>query len=216
LIGWIGGIGRAKKRLIATERNADHRAAWQAEQPGLTPADRVFLDETSTQTTLTRTHGRAPRGPRLVAAIPRNHGPNVTCLAALRATGVGPSIVFEGALDGALFAQWVTEHLVPTRRPGHIVLLDNLSVHKHAEAREAIAAAGCQLRFLPASSPDVNPIELVVSRFTAHLRTVGARATDALMDAIGVGLSAVTAEDALACFRHAGYRSSWRPFWISL
>jgi transposase len=155
---------------------------------------------------LTRSHGRVPRGQRLVAAIPRNHGPNVTCLAALRATGVDPSVVFEGALDGALFAQWVEEHLVPTLRPGQIVILDNLSVHKHAGARDAIEAAGCQLRFLPAYSPDFNPIELVFSRLKAHLRKTGARALDPLMDAIGVGLNAVTAADARACFRHAGYR----------
>lgn len=122
--------------------------------------------------------------------------------------GIGPSFVFAGALDGALFAQCVTDHLVPTVRPGHLVILDTLSVHKHAEAREAIAAAGCELRFLPASSPDVNPIELVFSRLKAHLRTVGARAIDPLMDAIGVGLNAVTAEDACACFRHAGYHQT--------
>jgi transposase len=164
------------------------------------------LDETSTQTTLTRTHGRAPRGQRLIAAIPRNHGPNITCLAALSATGIGPSIVFEGGLDGGLFAQWVTEHLVPTLRPGQIVILDNLSVHKRGEARDAIEAAGCQVRFLPAYSPDFNPIELVFSRLKAHLRKIGARAIDTLIDAIGVGLNAVTADDARACFRHAGYR----------
>lgn len=175
-------------------------------QATLAAEDLVFLDETSTQTTLTRTHGRAPRGQRLVAAIPRNHGPNITCLAALSATGVGPSIVFEGALDGDLFVQWVRAHLVPTLRPGQVVILDNLSVHKRIEAREAIEAAGCQLRFLPTYSPDFNPIELVFSRLKAHLRTVGARSIAPLIGAIGDGLNAVTAADARACFRHAGYR----------
>lgn len=197
-----------KKSLIATERGAAQRTAWQAAQPTFSPDDLVFLDETSTQTTRTRTHGRAPRGQRLVAAIPRNHGPNITCLAALRTTGVGPSIVFEGALDGDLFAQWVSAHLAPTRGPGQLVILDTLSVHKRAEAREAIEAAGCHVRFLPAYAPDFNPIELVFNRLKAHLRTVGARAIDPLMDAIGVGLNAVTAEEARACFRHAGYRST--------
>jgi transposase len=166
----------------------------------------VFLDETSTQTTLTRTHGRAPKGQRLVAAIPRNHGPNVTCLAALRATGVGPSITFEGALNGNLFAQWGRDYLVPTLRPGQLVILDNLNVHKRIEARAAIEAAGCQVRFLPAYSPDFNPIELVFSRLKADLRKVGARSIDPLMAAIGASLNAVTADDARACFRHAGYR----------
>jgi transposase len=195
-----------KKSLIASERNAEQRAVWEAGQSEFAVDELVFLDETSTQTTLTRTHGRAPRGQRLVAAIPRNHGANVTCLAALTATGVGPSLVFEGALNGPVFAQWVTEQLAPTLRPGQIVILDNLSVHKHAGARAAIEGAGCHLRFLPAYSPDFNPIELVFSRLKAQLRKVGARAVDALMEAIGDGLNAILAADARACFRHAGYR----------
>lgn len=178
------------------------------EQATLVPEDLVFLDETSTQTTLTRTHGRAPAGQRLVAAIPRNHGPNITCLAALSATGVGPSMVFEGALYGNLFVQWVREELVPTLRPGQIVILDNLSVHKRVEAREAIEAAGCELRFLPTYSPDFNPIELVFSRLKAHLRKVEARSLEPLVAAIGAGLNAVTAAEARACFRHAGYGAS--------
>ncbi|HWK80855.1 MAG TPA: IS630 family transposase [Thermomicrobiales bacterium] len=161
--------------MIAIEQDADRRAAWQADQPRLGPDDLVFLDETSTQTNLTRTHGRAPKGERLVATVPRNHGPNVTCLAALSVTGVGPSLVFEGTLDGAIFTQWITEELVPTLRPGQLVILDNLSVHKVVAARQAIEAAGCQLRFLPAYSPDFNPIEQVFSRLKAHLCPVEAR-----------------------------------------
>jgi transposase len=140
--------------------------------------DLVCLQDSSTQTTLTRTHGRAPSGQRLVAAILRNHGPTITCLAALRTTGVGPSLVVEGALTGDLFAQWVHKNLVPLLRPEQVVILDNLRVHKRAEVREVIEAAGCQLRFLPAYSPDINPIELVFSRLKAHVRTVGARSKD--------------------------------------
>ncbi|HWK80365.1 MAG TPA: IS630 family transposase [Thermomicrobiales bacterium] len=194
-----------KKSLIATEQDAARRAAWQAEQPTFTPNELVFLDETSTQTNLTRTHGRAPKGERLVAATPRNHGPNLTCLAALTATGMGPSLVFEGALDGAIFTQWITEKLVPILRPSQTVILDNLSVHKVVAAREAIEAAGCQLRFLPAYSPDFNPIEQIFSRLKAHLRSIGARTFPALTTAIGDALNAVTAPQALATFRHAGY-----------
>lgn len=197
-----------KKSLIATEQNAEQRATWQVAQSALIPDDLVLLDETSTQTILTRTYGRSPQGTRLVAAVPRNHGPSITCLAALSATGVGSSLACEGALDGPLFAQWITDHLVPTLHPGQIVILDNLSVHKHAEARDVLEAAGCQLRFLPTSSPDFNPIELIFSRLKADLRKVGARAITPLMDAIGEALTAITAADALACFRHAGYREA--------
>lgn len=137
--------------------------------------------------------------------MPRNHGPNVTCLATLTASGVGPSLVFEGALDGPIFTQWISEHLVPSLRPGQLVLLDNLSVHKVAAARQAIEAAGCQLRFLPAYSPDFNPIEQIFSRLKAHLRGVEARDIDPLRTAIGEALNAVTADQARATFRHAGY-----------
>ena len=154
----------AKKRLIATEQDAERRNAWQAEQPSLDPDDLVFLDETSTQPNLTRTHGRAPKGERLGAAVPRNYGPNITCLAALTATGMGPSLVFEGALDGAIFTQWITEKLVPSLRPGQVVML---RVHKVAAARDAIEAGGCQLRFLSAYTPDFNPIEQIFSRLKA-------------------------------------------------
>lgn len=202
---WRDWIVPEKKSLIATERDPEQRAAWHQDQARLVADDLVFLDETSTQITLTRRHGRAPRGHRLVAAVPRNHGRNVTCLAALRTTGVGPSLVFEGALNGPVFAQWVRTQLVPTLRPGQIVILDNLNVHKAPEARRAIEAAGCQLRFLPAYSPDFNPIELVFSRLKTHLRTIAARTVDALMTAIGDGLNAVTATDARNCVRHAGY-----------
>lgn len=160
---------------------------------------------------MTRRYGRAPRGARLVAAVPRNHGRNVTCLAALTATGVGPSLAFEGALNAPVFSQWVREQLVPILRPGQVVILDNLSVHKTPAARQAIEAAGCQLRFLPAYSPDFNPIELIFSQLKAHLRTVAARTVETLMTAIGDGLNAVTAANARACFRHAGYAAPWQP-----
>ena len=97
------GIDAQTKRLIATERNAAVRAAWRARMAGLDPATRVFLDETSTHTSLVRTHGRSARGTRLVGAVPRNHGPNVSGLAALTPTGIAAPLVIEGAVDAAVF-----------------------------------------------------------------------------------------------------------------
>lgn len=102
--------------MIATERDAETRAAWQTTSSTLAVDDLVFLDETSTQTTMTRTRGRAPRGRRLHAPMPRTSGPNVTCIAALTITGIRRSLACAGALDGALFAQWVREGLVPGLR----------------------------------------------------------------------------------------------------
>src|SRR5690606_38974077 len=134
------------------------------------PTRLVFLDETSTQTVLARARARATRGQRVVARLPRNHGHNVTCLAAITAMGVIEPVVFAGALDGPIFAQWLIERLLPALPRGAIIVLDNLSVHKNAAARAAVEAAGCELRFLPAYSPDFNPIELIFAQLKAHLR----------------------------------------------
>lgn len=171
----------------------------------------VFLDETSTQTVMTRRYGRAPGGQRVIGAVPRNHGANITCLVAISAAGVHAPCVFEGALDGPLFVRWVREWLVPTLGPGMTVVLDNLSVHKHAEARIAIEAAGCQLRFLPAYSPDFNPIELAFAKLKTHLRAVAARAFEPLVDAIGEGLTAITTADIAGFYRHCGYALPRQP-----
>ena len=195
-----------KKSLIATARDEAARTVWRATITALPVKDLVFLDATSTQTTMTRSRGRAPCGQRLHAAIPRHHGPNVTCIAALTLAGIRPSRAFVGALDGPLVAPWGDDHLGPVVRPGQIVILDNLSVHKNADARRAIEAAGCQLRVLPAYSPDVNPIEVAFSNLKAHLRGAGVRTVETLITEMRSGLNAMTSTYALAFFRHAGYR----------
>lgn len=166
----------------------------------------LFLDETSTQTVMTRRTGRAPRGQRVIGRVPRNHGPNVTCLMAISVTGVQAPCVFEGALDGALFVQWVGDWLAPTLPPDTIVILDNLSVHRHPEVRAAIEAVGCHLRFLPPYSPDFNPIELIFAKLKTHLRGAEARAFEPLVEEIGRGLATITPGDLRACYRHCGYR----------
>lgn len=169
------------------------------------PHTLVFLDETSTQTVLTRARARAPRGQRAVARLPRNHGANVTCLAALTPAGITEPLVFEGALDGPIFAQWVRERLLPALPPGAVIVLDNLSVHKNAAARAAVEAAGCQLCFLPAYSPDFNPIELLFAQLKTHLRGAAARTFDPLVDAIGAGFDRISRADVHACYYHCGY-----------
>jgi len=165
----------------------------------------LFLDETSTQTVMTRTHARAPRGVRAVHRVPRNHGENVTCVMGIALTGIVEPLVFEGALDGTIFATWMRDRLLPQLAPGTTIVLDNLSVHKNASARAAVASAGCELLFLPAYSPDFNPIELANAKLKTYLRGVGARAFDPLVDAIGAGLTRITEQDARAFFRHCGY-----------
>jgi transposase len=165
----------------------------------------VFLDETGTQTVMTRHRARARRGQRVVGRAPRNHGPNVTCLAALTPTGIRAPCVFERALDGPLFLRWVREWLLPGLPPGTTIVLDNLSVHKTPKVREAVAAAGCELVFLPAYSPDFNPIELVFAQLKTHLRGVEARTVDTLVAAIGTGFARVTPGHIHAYYGHCGY-----------
>ena len=191
--------------MIAAEQDAAARAAWRQHLADVDPHRLVFLDETSTQTVLTRPRARAPRGQRAVARIPRNHGHNVTCLAAITPDGITEPLVFEEALDGPLFAQWLRERLLPALGPGRVLVLDNLSVHKNVAARAAVEAAGCTLCFLPAYSPDFNPIELIFSQLKAFLRGAAARTFDRLVDAIGAAFDQVTPADIQACFRHCGY-----------
>ncbi len=136
---------------------------------------------------------------------PRNHGPNVTLFAALTPAGIGPAFALEGAADGAAFALYVRELLVPSLRPGQVVVLDNLSAHKGAAIRELVAAAGCRLLFLPAYSPDFNPIEHAFAKVKLLLRRAEARTFEALVAAIGAAIDAVTEADARGCYNHCGF-----------
>ena len=194
-----------KKSLAASERDEAERAAWREEAQALDPADLVVVDECGTHTSLTRLRARAPRNERAVGRVPRNHGPNVTLFAALTPEGIGPALVLEGAADGESFALYVRELLVPSLRPGQVVVLDNLSAHKGAAVRELVEGAGCRLLFLPAYSPDFSPIEHAFAKVKARLRRAGARTFDALVAAIGEAIDAVTPADARGCFAHCGF-----------
>ncbi len=137
--------------------------------------------------------------------MPRNRGRNTTLIAALSAAGVGAAMTLPGALDGPAFVAYVRAFLVPTLRPGQVVVLDNLAVHKVAAARALVEAAGCALLFLPAYSPDFSPIEHAFAKLKAHLRRTGARTEVALHAAIAAALDAITTSDAHGWFRHCGY-----------
>ena len=191
--------------VIATERDAAARRAWWRAMSKLDPATVVVLDETSTQTAMARRYGRAPRGARVIGAVPRNHGPNVTCLVAMGPVRMQAPCVFEGALTGELFVRWLQRWLVPTLRWGTTVVMDNLNVHRHAEVRAVIERAGCHLVYLPAYSPDFNPIEQAFAKLKAYLRAAGARALDPLIEAIGAGMTAITTADIAGFYRHCGF-----------
>jgi transposase len=165
----------------------------------------IFLDETSTPTTLTPLRGRSRRGERVVGRVPRGRWEAVTLVATLTSRGLGPGMQLEGALDRDAFDVFVTEALVPTLRPGDVVVLDNLSVHRSAHAEAAIAAVGARLVFLPAYSPDFNPIEQAFAKLKQGLRTREARTTETVMAATRDVYPQITATDARGYFRHAGY-----------
>jgi hypothetical protein len=136
---------------------ARRRAQWKKYQGRLDPARLVFIDETWAKTNMTRTHGRAARGKRLVAKVPHGRWRTLTFLAALRHDRIDAPCVIDGPINAESFLAYVEQVLVPALRPGDIVIIDNLGSHKGKAIRRAIRAAGAKLFFLPPYSPDLNP-----------------------------------------------------------
>ena len=147
----------------------------------------------------------APRGQRAIGRVPRGRWQSVTLVATLTSSGMGPSVVLDGALDRDAFDAYVTQVLVPALRPGQIVVLDNLSVHRSAQARHRIEAAGAEVWFLPRYSPDRNPIEQAFAKLKGRLRRAEARTFPAVVMALGTSYPTITARDAQGFFRAAGY-----------
>lgn len=165
----------------------------------------VFVDETSTHLSYCRRYGRAPAGRRLDQAVPLHGGPNVTLLAALTPDGLGALLSVNGAVNGEVFAAYLDQVLGPTLRPGDVVVLDNLSVHKVAGLDQIVQQYGARLLYLPPYSPDFNPIELAFSKLKTWLRTAKARTRDALEEAILAAAAWITEQDAKNCFDHCRY-----------
>lgn len=170
------------------------------------PAQRlVFIDETAVTTKMTRLYGRAPIGERLVAKVPHGHWKTLTLVAALRIDGFTAPYVIDGAMDGPAFLAYVEQVLVPTLKNGDIVFMDNVRTHKVVGVAEAITAAGATPRYLPAYSPDLNPIENAYSKLKALMRKGGARTVDALAKLVARSIKAFTPSDCRGYFSHAGY-----------
>ena len=171
----------------------------------LDPQRLVFIDETWAATNLARRYGRSRRGQRLVAKVPHGHWKTTTFVAALRHDGLTAPTVVDGAMTGSIFLAYVRQQLVPTLRPGDIVVMDNLAAHKVAGVREAIAAAGATLVYLPPYSPDFNPIELVFSKLKWLVRSAALRTIDTLWDFLGRVLDHFPPDECRRYFRHCGY-----------
>lgn len=165
----------------------------------------VFIDESGFDTRMTRLWGRSARGAPCIGSAPYGYRGNNTFIAGLRADRIDAPMLLSGAMNGAVFAAWVEQALAPTLAPGDIVICDNLNVHKNAAARQAIENRGAELRFLPAYSPDLNPIEMLFAQIKGHVRSAAARCFDTLSDAIGKALDAVSGGECRNYVGHAGY-----------
>jgi len=162
------------------------------------------------KTNMARRYGRAPRGRRLVAAVPHGHWKTSTFLAALRHDAITAPCVIDGPINGETFAASVEQILVPTLSPGDIVVMDNLGSHKGAAVRTAIEGAGARLLFLPPYSPDLNPIEQVFAKLKALLRKAAVRTVCALWQAVGNLLQRYSPGECANYFANNGYRLSNR------
>lgn len=202
------GLDAKKKILCASEQDPVAREQWRKEVAAIPSEDLVFVDESGTNIAMTRRYARSPQGERAYGSVPDNHGTSTSLLAALTLDGLGPAMTLEGPVDRAAFIAYLKELLCPSLRPGQVVMIDNLSVHKGGEVRALIEAVGCTLIFLPSYSPDFSPIELGFSKIKEGLRAIGARSQAALEDAIAKAIETVTADDAVGWFSHCGYSST--------
>ena len=169
------------------------------------PRKLVFVDEMGTNTSLSPRYAYSLKGRRAYARVPRNHGANTTLLASMSLEGMGPCLAVEGSTTAKVFEAYVGKVLAPSLRRGQIVVVDNLGAHKGVRVRELIEERGCQLLYLPPYSPDFNPIEEAFSKIKGALRKAQARTRKALIEALGVAISAVSARDARGFFEHGGY-----------
>jgi len=199
------------------ERDEFLRAAWRVMLAEQVETERlVFVDEMGTNTALSPLYGWSKKGRRAHCSVPRNRGKNTTVLASMSVEGMGPSLAVEGATTAAVFETYLEGVLGPRLRKGRVVVMDNLSAHKRERVRELIEGRGCELAYLPPYSPDFNPLEEAFSNFSkikGLIRKAEARSREALLEAIGAAISALSAEDARGYFDHCGYRTSVQSLW---
>jgi transposase len=167
----------------------------------------VFVDESGTHISMDRLRSRAPKGERAYGRVPKNRGKNLTLIASMSLHGMGESMCVEGATDAQAFEVYIEHFLAPTLSEGQIVVMDNLGAHRPKRIRELIEERGCELVYLPPYSPDLNPIEEALSKIKHLLRKSGARTKEALIEAMGRTLAAVSARDVRGFFVNCGYRA---------
>ena len=206
------GLSYKKKSLHASEQGrpnvARRRLQWQQRQDQVDAKRLVFIDETWAKTNMTPIRGRCPVGQRLVAKVPHGHRKTLTFVAALRGDGIYAPCLLDQSINAVSFRTYVEQFLVPTLRPGDVVVMDNLSSHKGKAIRKAIQAAGAKLIFLPPYSPDLNPIEQVFAKLKTLLRKANVRTIEAVTEAIGKLLDEYTVAECANYLVNSGYGST--------
>jgi transposase len=182
------------------------RGAFARELRKVPLADRVYMDETGATVAMTRLYGRAPPGERVWGAVPHAGWASVTLAGAARADGVVAALAYSGATDAAAFETFVERDLCPALRRGDVVMMDRLAAHMGPAVRQAIGRVGARVLYLPPYSADLDPMEDVWAKVKQHLRSAKARTFDALVDAMGDALRAVTASDLLGFFKHRDFK----------
>jgi transposase len=199
------GLPRKKKVPRACEQDdpevREQRRAFCEALAGVDPRRLVFVDECGANTAMTRTYGRAPAGQRVYADTP-GRWESITLTCGMRLSGAMAALAFPGATNTIMFEQYVEEVLVPELRPGDVVIWDNLKPHRSEEAIEAVEAAGARVVPLPRYSPDLTPIEEMISKVKGVLRAIAARTTGAVYAAFASALHDVTLEDIAGWFGH--------------
>ncbi len=203
------GSASEKKTLRAAEQDRPDvkqaRDQWRVDTAAIDPRRFRFIDESGAKTNMLRTHGRCPRGQRLLSSAPAGHWKTTTMIAAIGLDGVHAPFALDGAIDGDAFLIYVERILLPTLQGGEVVVLDNLSSHKLPRVAELIESAGAEVWYLPPYSPDFNPIENMWSKVKQVLRSIAARSFDGLVDAIRIALDRIATSDLLGWFANSGY-----------
>ena len=182
------------------------RRQWREWLPLRDVASYIFLDECGVTTDLLRRYGRSPRGQRLRDHTPCGHWLTHTVVMGLSLRGLTAPAVFDGPLDNVSFRAYVEQVLAPALRPGDVVVLDNLALHKQPEVRAAIEGVGATLRFLPPYSPDFNPIEQAFAKLKALLRAARPRTFDQVNALVALALTLFSTTECANYIRNCGYR----------
>jgi len=165
----------------------------------------IFLDEFSVNTGMTKLYGRAAPGERIFDYVPDVRYESTTVLSSMRLNGDSEFVTFDGAVNGDIFKLYIDKVLTPSIRPGDCIIMDSLSSHKVTGIEDIIHRAGATTLFLPRYSPDLNPIESMISKIKTALRRLKARSKELLHGAIADAFDSVSACDIPSWFDHSGY-----------